>query len=318
MYTLQSLIINEKEEKMSDMLQYQRHNAILERLYDGEILSITALAKEWNSTPRTISRDFIKLRENHSEIIRAEDGKRFTMAQSRQISHKSNTAIKMLDSLSADIGGKFYTKAQAALHKLQQQIDSPFYTRIDVEDISSHLDIIDRLEEAISNQQMVNFTYKPLYKETKSYTKMRPYKIIIFHGFFYLLAEMKSSKYTYYPKFYLKEIKDVEVMEKTFVRNEKILESIEKAQGFWFDPLAEPFDVTLLLDEDVIVYFERKPIKGQYLKKNKDGTAELSIGVTNKNEVFTILKQWLPQIRVVEPYRLQEEFEGMMQKYLQQ
>ena len=318
MYALQSLIINEKEEKMPDKFQYQRHNAILERLYDGETLSITVLAKEWHSTPKTISRDFKKLRENHPEIIRAEDGKRFTMAQTRQLSHKSNTAIKMLDSLSADIGGKFYTKAQAALHKLQQQIDSPFYTRIDVEDISSHLEIIDKLEEAISNQQMINFTYKPLHKETRTYTEMRPYKIIIFHGFFYLLAEMKSSKHTYYPKFYLKEIKDVEVLEKTFVRNEKILESIERAQGFWFDPLAEPFDVTLLLDEEVIVYFERKPIKGQYLKKNADGTAELTISVTNKNEVFTILKQWLPQIRVVEPYRLQEEFEGMMQKYLQQ
>ncbi len=303
---------------MPKLFQYQRHNIILERLENGEILSITALAREWETTPKTVSRDFKKLMEVNRSIIRAADGKQFTMAQTRQLSHKSNTAIKMLDSLSADIGGKFYTKAQAALHKLQQQIDSPFYTRIDVEDISSHLEIIDQLEEAISNQQMINFTYKPLHKETKSYTEMRPYKIIIFHGFFYLLAEMKSSKHTYYPKFYLKEIKDVEVMEKTFVRNEKILESIEKAQGFWFDPLAEPFDVTLLLDEEVIVYFERKPIKRQYLKKNADCTAELTISVTNKNEVFTILKQWLPQVKVIEPYALQEEFEGMLQNYLEQ
>jgi len=316
MYTIHSHITVKKEEKMPDKLQYQRHNAILERLYEGETLSITALAKEWHATPRTISRDFIKLRENHPEIIRAEDGKRFTMAQSRQLSHKSNTAIKMLDSLSADIGGKFYTKAQAALHKLQQQIDSPFYTRIDVEDISSHLEIIDQLEEAISNQQMINFTYKPLHKEIKSYTEMRPYKIIIFHGFFYLFAEMKSSKHTYYPKFYLKEIKDVEILEKTFVRDEKILESIERAQGFWFDPLGEPFDVTLLLDEEVIVYFERKPIKGQYLKKNADGTAELTLTITDKREVFDIIKKWLPQIKVIEPYALQEEFEEMLKGYL--
>ncbi len=304
---------------MPKLFQHQRHNIILDRLQNGETLSITALAREWNTTPRTVSRDFKKLIEGNHGIVRADDGKKFSIAESRNRSLQSNTAIKMLDSLSADIGGKFYTKAQAALHKLQQHIDSPFYTRIDVEDISSHLHTIDKLEEAISNQKIVNFSYKPLKSDTsKTYTKIKPYKIIIFHGFFYLFAEMKSSKHTYYPKFYLKEIKDVEVLETTFVRDEKVLDRIEKAQGFWFDPLAEPLEVTLLLDEDVIIYFERKPIKGQYLKKNSDGTAELTIEVTNKNEIFTIIKQWLPQVKVIEPYSLQEEFEVMMRKYLEE
>ncbi|WP_161937647.1 helix-turn-helix transcriptional regulator [Sulfurovum riftiae] len=302
---------------MPKLFQHQRHNIILERLENGETLSITALAREWETTPKTVSRDFRKLMEGNHGIIRASDGKQFTMAQSRNRSLQSNTAIKILDSLSADIGGKFYTKAQAALHKLQQHIDSPFYTRIDVEDISNHLDVIDKLEDAISNQQMINFTYKPLSSDTtKTYTKIAPYKIIIFHGFFYLFAEMKSSQYTYYPKFYLKEIKDIKILETTFVRDEKILDRIEKALGFWFDPLAKPFEVTLLLNAEVTIYFERKPIKGQYLKKNADGTAELTIMITHKNELFSILKQWLPQVRVIEPYVLQEEFDEMMRKYI--
>lgn len=45
----------------------------------------------------------------------------------------------MLDSLSEDIGGEFYTKAQVALYKLQNYIESPFCTRIDVENISHKL-----------------------------------------------------------------------------------------------------------------------------------------------------------------------------------
>ena len=91
---------------------------------------------------------------------------------------------------------------------------------------------------------------------------------------------------------------------------------MEKALDIWFDPKAEPFDVTLLLDSNAIVYFERKPIKGQYMKKNSDGTAELTISITNKEEIFTVLKKWLPQIRVIEPHKLQEEFEEMMREYL--
>jgi len=52
------------------------------------------------------------------------------------------------------------------------------------------------------------------------------------------------------------------------------------------------------------------------MKKNSDGTAELTVSITNKNEIFTILKQWLPQVRVIEPYSLQEEFEKILQDYL--
>jgi predicted DNA-binding transcriptional regulator YafY len=37
---------------------------------------------------------------------------------------------------------------------------------------------------------------------------------------------------------------------------------------------------------------------------------------TDKREIFDLLKKWLPQIRVMEPEKLQEEFERMLQSYL--
>ena len=91
---------------------------------------------------------------------------------------------------------------------------------------------------------------------------------------------------------------------------------MNKALGFWFDPTAEAFEVTFLLDSEVIVYFKRKLINGQYLKENSDGTAELSISATHKREVFSLIKKWLPQIKVIEPKELQEEFEEMIKEYL--
>ena len=296
------------------MLQHQRHAMILERLNNGEILSITTLAREWGELTKTLQRDFTKLQQGNYGIVRASDGKKFTLARKQTTSKSAETAIKMLDSLSADIGGEFYTKAQAALHKLQRYIKSPFYTRIDVENISNKLDLVEDLEYAISKQKMISFSYKRWYKpdEIKTYENVKPYKIIIFDGFWYLLTQYKD----HYIKFYLKEIRDLKILEETFVRDEKVLDRMEKALDIWFDPKAEPFDVTLLLNSDAIVYFERKPIKGQYLKKNSDGTAELTVSITNKEEIFTVLKKWLPQIRVIEPYELQEEFEEILKGYL--
>ncbi len=294
--------------------QYKRHNEILERLGNGELLSITQLAHEWHTTTKTLQRDFKKLMEGNYGVIRADDGKRFMISKKKITSKSAGTAIKMLDSLSSDIGGEFYTKAQAALHKLQSYIASPFYTRIDVENISTKLDLIEKLEDAISKQKMITFSYKRWYKpdEIKTYKNVKPYKIIIFDGFWYLLVQYK----TYTQKYYLKEIRNLKILDKTFELDEHILNRLEKAHNIYFEPMNEPFDVTLLLDSDVIIYFERKPIKGQYLKKNSDGTAELTVSITSKEEIFSVLKKWLPQIRIIEPEELQEEFEEMMKGYL--
>ena len=298
------------------MLQHQRHAIILERLNNGETLSITTLAREWGELTKTVQRDFIKLQEGNYGIVRANDGKRFVLSKRHITSKSADTAIKMLDSLSSDIGGEFYTKAQVALHKLQRYIESPFYTRIDVESISDKLDLIEDLEYAIAKQKLISFSYtRSQHKGTvKTYENVRPYKIIIFDGFWYLLTQYKE----HYIKFYLREISDMKILDDTFQKDEKILDRMEKAIDIWFDPKVNPFDVTFLLDQYAIVYFERKPIKDQYLKKNSDGTAELTISVTHEREVFSILKKWLPQAKVIEPYSLQKKFEKMMREYLRE
>lgn len=303
-----------KEKRKDKLLQHQRHNIILDRLENGETLSITELSREWGELTKTLQRDFKKLMEGNYGVIRASDGKQFTLSQKQHTSKDANTAIKMLDSLSADIGGEFYTKAQATLNKLQHHIESPFYTRIDVENISTKLHLIEDLEEAISRQKMITFSYKILDEpdKIKTYEDVKPYKIIIFDGFWYLLAQHHG----HHIKFYLKEIRNIKISDQTFEKDNSVLDRMNKALGFWFDPTAEPFEVTLLLDQEIIIYFKRNPINGQRLKTNPDGTAELMVTATDKREVFGLLKKWLPQIRVIEPEVLQEEFEGILEKYL--
>jgi len=295
------------------LLQHMRHSQILERLNSGEILSITELAREWDIQTKTIQRDFKKLMEGSYGVVRADDGKRFKISQKRITTKDASTAIKMLDSLSQDIGGEFYTKAQIALNKLQGHIESPFYTRIDVEDISEKMELIEQLEVAIAEQKMVSFKYRKWYAldDIKTHENVKPYKIIIFDGFFYLFCQVKD----YYPKFYLKEISDLVVSEQTFEHREEVLISMQKAQDIWFDPAKVAFEVILYLDSVARVYFERKPLKSQFLKKYDNGTGEITIYITNKEEAFSILKKWLPHIKIVEPVDLQKEFESMLATY---
>jgi predicted DNA-binding transcriptional regulator YafY len=300
---------------MPSLKQHQRHNIILERLNNGEILSISKLAKEWQTTTKTVYRDFEKLKDGNYGIVRASDGKQYTLSTQHNTSKEANSTISMLDSLSKDIGGEFYTKAQASLRRLQKYIQSPFYTRIDVENISDKMEIMETLEDAISSYKMITFKYKRWHAtdKIKTYKDVHPYKIIIFDGFWYLLCKYKE----HFIKFYLKEITDLQISDKQFSYDHSLLERMEKAVNIWFNPKTEPFEVILLLQQSAAVYFERKPIKGQYLKKNNDGTYELTIAVTDKRELFEILKKWLPQIKVIEPYCLQEEFEKKLKSYLE-
>ena len=297
------------------LLQHTRHSQILERLNSGETLSITELAREWNIQTKTLQRDFKKLMEGSYGVVRADDGKRFKISKKRTTTKEASTAIKMLDSLSQEIGEEFYTRAQIALHKIESHIESPFYTRIDVEDISQKMKLIEQLEVAIAEHKIVSFKYRKWYApdDIKTHENVKPYKIIIFDGFFYLFCQVKD----YYPKFYLKEITDLVVSEQTFKHREKVYASMQKAQDIWFDPAKEAFEVILFLDSTVRVYFERKPIKDQFLKKYVDGTGEITIYITNKEECFSILKKWLPHVKIVEPIGLQEEFESILTSYCQ-
>jgi predicted DNA-binding transcriptional regulator YafY len=222
--------------------------------------------------------------------------------------------LEMLESMVKDIGVDFYKKAHPLLERLQRQIKSPFYTRLDIEDIGSKFDIVMRLEKAIEQKREVAISYIPYGgKAPKEYTTVRPIKVIVYEGFWYLLAEHDD----YTKKFYIKNINSCEISEVLFKHNPQIIERLENSLNVWFSTSVEPYEVRLWVDVEVVVYFERKPVaKNQKLYKQPDGSAELVVKVTSDEEVYPILKYWMPNVRIIEPEYIQENFEKMLSSYL--
>jgi len=208
----------------------------------------------------------------------------------------------------------FYKKAHPLLERLQRQIKSPFYTRLDVEDIGSKFDIVMKLEKAIDLKREVTLSYTPYGdKEPKEYTNVQPIKVIVYEGFWYLLAQ--HGKYT--KKFYLKAVHSCDLTDTTFKHNPKIIDSLENSINVWFSTSAEPYEVILWVDPEVVTYFERKPIvKNQKLYKKSDGSAEMVLKITSEEEIYPILKFWMPTLRVIEPIWIQEKFTEMLTDYL--
>jgi len=298
-------------------LSTTRQTRILERLNNGEALSITELASKWDVSTKTLQRDFDKLKVMlPGQIERADDGKKYRKTKNYTAQNDGEVIIEMLDSMVRDIGGATYTKGHKLLTELKTYIDKPFYARMDVEDVSEKFELITQLERAMKDKQAVTLEYHRWYDEShenKEYRDVHPLKIVIYNGFWYLLTEHNG----YFKKFYLKEIKLCTIEKQTFKLDKKILERMEESINIWFDPNTKPFEVTLWLDTDAVVYFERKPIaKSQKLYKKPDGTAELFVKITHEEEIYPILKFWLPKVRIVDPLEMQERFEEMLRKYL--
>lgn len=298
-------------------LQHKRHAEILERLDNGEELSIGELAQEWNVDPKTIQRDFDKLKQLYpGRIERGEDKKRYRKPLSRRAQNDGDMVLEMLESMVKDMGVDFYKKAHPLLERLQRQIKSPFYTRLDVEDIGSKFDIVMHLEKAIEQKHEVTISYTPYGdKAPKKYTNVQPIKVIVYEGFWYLLAQ--HEKYT--KKFYIKSIHSCDITDVLFKQDTKIIDCLENSINVWFSTSGEPYEVRLWVDESVAVYFERKPVtKTQKIYKQSDGSAELVLKVTSDEEIYPLLKYWLPNVRVIEPEYIQENFEKILLRYVKQ
>lgn len=296
-------------------LQHKRHAEILERLENGEELSIGELAKEWGVDPKTIQRDFDKLKQIYpGRVERGEDKKRYRKPISRRAQNDGDMVIEMLESMVKDMGVDFYKKAHPLLERLQRQIKSPFYTRLDVEDIGSKFDIVMQLEKAIDQKREVTLSYTPYDdKEPKSYTNVQPIKVIVYEGFWYLLAQHDN----YTKKFYLKAVHSCDITDSTFKHNSKIIDRLENSINVWFSTSSEPYEVILWVDPEVVTYFERKPIvKNQKIYKKSDGSAEMVLKITSEEEIYPILKFWMPTLRVIEPIWIQEKFTEILTQYL--
>jgi len=133
----------------------KRLNTILGRLYLGEALSVSELAKELEVDTRTIQRYFNNYLKEAGFPIEKQ-GRRWILRDVSKpvIDKESELALQALEELSKEIGVDFYQKVKPLLSKLHQNSFNPFYTKIDLEDISDKFDEAVLIEKAIKEKKL--------------------------------------------------------------------------------------------------------------------------------------------------------------------
>lgn len=290
-----------------------RLSYILSRLNDGEALSVKDLAKEFNTSERTVQRDF---NERLVSFPIFQDGKKWKMQDGYRVektkSLEDEIVLDIIEKITEGIGGKFASKSHKLLSKIKNQDFNPIYAKLNIEDISDKFSEIQIIEGAIKAKKEIECSYDDQ-RHNIFKVKLQPLKIVNFEGFWYLVALQDEVL----KKYYLKNISNVKATDAAFSTDAKLEDLLDSSISVWFQKDVEPFEVKIYANKTAAKYFQRRPLPTQSIESlHKDGTIEFVVKITHEMEILPIIKYWLPHMRVIEPVWIQEMIDEDLNLYL--
>jgi len=291
-----------------------RLTSVLSRLNDGEALSVKELAKDFNTSDRTIQRDF---NERLVSFPIYQENKKWKMQDGFRVektkSLEDEIVLDIIEKITEGIGGKFATSSHRLLSKIKNEDYSPIYTKLNIEDISDKFNELQTIETAIKQKNELECTYNE--EKNKRYKlTLQPLKIVNYEGFWYLVALSNDVL----KKYYIKNISSAKITDRIFSYDTKIDNLLENSISVWFDRDKEPFEVKLYANKIATKYFKRRPLPTQNVEAiSQDGSMEFSVNITHEMEIIPIVKYWIPNLRVISPAWLQDMIDDDLKDYLE-
>jgi predicted DNA-binding transcriptional regulator YafY len=292
-----------------------RLTVILSRLNDGEALSVTELAKEFNVSERTIQRDF---NERLISFPIYQEKKKWKMQEGYRLEKSTSiedaVVLDIMQKLIEGAGNQFSSRANKLLSKIKNDRLNPIYAKLDMEDIGDKLKEVQQLEGAISEKQVITCVYS--FEDYSKELELKPLKIANYEGFWYLLA--LDARNDELKKYYLKNIKQINRLDTTFTSTAKLDHILDNSISIWFDKDVEPYSVTLQVSNVVAKYFKRKPISNSQKIEAlyEDGSMDISVEITNDMEIMPFVKYWMPHIQILKPKRINDLILSDLEQYI--
>jgi predicted DNA-binding transcriptional regulator YafY len=294
-----------------------RQTTLFNRLNEGEMLNVKALAEEFGVTVRTIQKDFNErlcetydiIDLGHGNYAFAE-GYRFKGADDEE----EKIAISLMKSLQHHAIPQMddYINSAISATKHYEEI---FLFDMDFEEIEN-LEMFKILLKAIQWKFGIAFSYKRV-DSTVIETIVHPYRIANFKNYWYLVAhDLEAQKIKTY---YMKGISKLRTLYENFNDDPNVEAQIAQITSGIDSPWYrdEAWEVVLTVSGDARYYLER------HTPRNMKKTADSEIYATflftyhHKVELFTFVKKWIPDIRINDP-KLQKELNEIMNTYIQQ
>lgn len=271
----------------------KRLGMILTRLNTGERLSLSALAREFNVTERTLQRDFNE-RLNYLPIER--EGSTYFI-DPKYLGRQRKSDIKPLLEM-LGLSKIFPSFDELLFSKLSTGQIAPFLFRnIKIEDTSGYEETFKSVTLAIQEKRKIGFYYKQ-----KAYSEVCPYRLINDRGWWYLAAVHNGTL----KSFKVLNIGKVTVSNHQFALQPEIEKQVTDGCLKWVTD--SPIEIVLRIESTIAGHFRKTDIlpSQQLLKDLDDGSLLVTSSITDQKQIIPILKYWLPDIEILSPAELKQ------------
>lgn len=278
---------------------------ILTRLNMGEKLSIKSLAEEYQTHPRTISRD---LNQRLAFLPFEIEGDSYFLP-SHYLGKLTYQDIKNF----AQISGfaNLYPKLDKSFLReiLDSRANSVYSAKgYFFEDASLFSDTLSVFKAAIQARYQVEFVYKHQPRLVQAY------RIIHHHGCWYLAALSNNQLRAYRMSRISQPQPKQELGEFDF--EPTILKQLENEESIWFGQQKQ--EVILSVQGEVALHFKQRQLlpEQQVIKSLDDGGLLVSSKITHVTQILPLVRYWIPHLKIVNPESLQQQLESGLKGYL--
>jgi len=181
------------------------------------------------------------------------------------------------------------------------------------EDLRGKDALFSTLEQAIVDHRHIQFTYNKAPGQSKLRQQVEPYKLINQKGIWYLAAwdDGKLKAFT------VTKMEGLIAASTAFKPRPYIDEELAKCDGIWLGVQRQR--VVLRVAGGVADYFKRrKLIPNQQIERElMGGDILVTTTVAQADEVLSIVRYWIPHVRILEPVEFQQQLEAGLAGYLQ-
>ncbi len=287
----------------------ERLATLVVMLHHGEKLDLKELAKKFNISERTLSRDVDRLRAAHLSIELDEEQKYYLVGGSSNIGFKQadiNDFVQL-----SGIQGLYPSVKASSLKKLFKGREQAIYEAkgYAYEDASKLEKLLAMLSEAIEKNQQIAFLYNGEPRVVE------PYRLIHHHGSWYLAAVRKGKLLTYRVSRIARSYQQHELS--TFEPNPDILKQLEDEDSIWFGQ--EKSEVILKVHADVVLHFMQRQLlpEQELVKTLEDGGILVSSKISHAMQLLPLVRYWIPHVEIISPEHLQNELEVGLKGYLE-
>lgn len=162
--------------------------------------------------------------------------------------------------------------------------------------------LLNQLNHAISARCEVEYRYKDKPR------RAQPYRLINQHGLWYLAAVEKGRL----KAFELARIEAFRIRHTRFAPHPEVIDELENSVGIRFGARVEAL---LCVSAHAAEYVTRRALfpSQRIIKQHDDGSLTLSTAISDPHTLFRWLRYWLPDIGILSPTSLREQFEEDLQ-----